>query len=805
MKLTFGTLPTGVTEGTTNESVVSITDDDVPAVTVSFAQAVFRVIEGESVGIRVNISPAASETIVIPITWVDEAGATPSDYSGVPGSISFSSGDTQQSFTVTAVDDQDDDDNEWIRLGFGPLPAGVTSGRGNVAAVSIVDNDVPAVTVSYEQGTYTVAEGSSVTVKVKLDVAPERTVTVPITHTPQDGATAADYSGVPTSVTFNGGDTEKTFTVTAPTDSDDDDGESVKLGFGTLPAGVAEGTTNEAVVKILDDILPVVTITPDVTEAFSNLHHSLFDVPVPTYTLTRTGSTALRLRVDLNIPQNPFVYRPNGETVTIPVGETSKQVKFGTISYYYNSEAGTLTVEVAARDRYVLGSPSTASITMQRIESPITLELMDGPSFEVSEDAGSVTFTVVATTAAGLPAPSRGWETDETWQMNWGLNSYAAGLGATAYDDYGPISQTRPVTGAWEADGDHFRHESTFRLNIIDDMIDEPDEGLTLILTESTQPFHWEDYIHRVCPDVTCRHTVTIIDDDTAGVTVSKTALTVTEEDTTGDTYTVVLSSQPTADVVVTVAGHAGTDVTAAPNPLTFTSLNWETPQTVTVKAGDDADTTNDSVTLTHSAASTDSGYDGILIADVTVTVADNDTAQVMGVMVTPGNAQLVLNWTAVDDATGYQVQWKSGGESYNTGDRQATVTPGTTTDYTIGGLSNGIEYTVQVIATRTGANDGLPSAEVKGTPVLPAVTVSYEQGTYTVAEGSSITVKVKLSVDPERTVTVPINKAPQGGVTTADYSGVPTSVTFNSGDTEKTFSFASQRPPTAWTTTARV
>ena len=93
------------------------------------------------------------------------------------------------------------------------------------------------------------------------------------------------------------------------------------------------------------------------------------------------------------------------------------------------------------------------------------------------------------------------------------------------------------------------------------------------------------------------------------------------------------------------------------------------------------------------------------------------DLAQVMGVGVVPGNAQLVVTWTAVDNATGYTVQWMSGGQGYNTGDRQATVTPGSTTRYTIPSLTNGTEYTVRVIATRTGATDGPPSAEVKGTP----------------------------------------------------------------------------------------
>ena len=212
------------------------------------------------------------------------------------------------------------------------------------------------------------------------------------------------------------------------------------------------------------------------------------------------------------------------------------------------------------------------------------------------------------------------------------------------------------------------------------------------------------------------------------GVTVSTTALTVTEQDTTGDSYTVALDTEPTATVTVTVAGHAGTDVTPNPTTLTFTSTTWSTAQTVTVTAGDDANTTDDTVTLTHSAASTDSGYGGIAIDEVAVTVSDNDTAQVTGVSVTSGNAQLVVNWTAVDNATGYQVQWKSGGQNYNTGNRQSTVTSGSTTSHTITGLTNGAEYTVRVSATRTDANDGPPSAEVTGTPavpIAPGVTVS--------------------------------------------------------------------------------
>ena len=58
-----------------------------------------------------------------------------------------------------------------------------------------------------------------------------------------------------------------------------------------------------------------------------------------------------------------------------------------------------------------------------------------------------------------------------------------------------------------------------------------------------------------------------------------------------------------------------------------------------------------------------------------------------------------------------------SGSQGYNTGDRQATVTSGSTTRHTIPSLINGTAYTVRVIATRTGVTDGPPSEEMTGTP----------------------------------------------------------------------------------------
>ena len=212
--------------------------------------------------IKVKLSADPKRTVTIPLAKTDQGGASSSDYSGVPANVTFQSGDTEKSFTFTATQDTEDDDGESVKLGFGTLPAKVTAGTTDEATVSITDDDKPAsVTVNFDKASYSVAEGGTVTVKLTLSEDPEMPVTVPLTKTGQGGATSSDYSGVPASVTFNAGETEKEFTFRAEQDTEDDDGESVKLTFGTLPSGVTAGDDDEATVSITDDDDPAVTVS----------------------------------------------------------------------------------------------------------------------------------------------------------------------------------------------------------------------------------------------------------------------------------------------------------------------------------------------------------------------------------------------------------------------------------------------------------------------------------------------------------------------------------------------------------------
>ena len=116
---------------------------------------------------------------------------------------------------------------------------------------------------------------------------------------------------------------------------------------------------------------------------------------------------------------------------------------------------------------------------------------------------------------------------------------------------------------------------------------------------------------------------VTVEDNDTRDVTVSTAALTVNEG--TMGTYTVVLDSQPTANVMVTPSRTGSTDVTFSPATLTFTALNWNTVQPVTVTAAQDSDAVDDSATISHAVTGGD--YVGVTVDSVVVTVNDDETA----------------------------------------------------------------------------------------------------------------------------------------------------------------------------------
>ena len=239
----------------------TITDNDDPAVTVSFGTGSHTVDEGETVEVTVTLSADPERAVSIPLTATAQDGASDGDYSGVPGSVVFQSGDTGKSFTFRATEDQVDDDGESVALGFGDLPLGVTAGSIASSTVSITDNDTRGVTVS--PTTLSVTEGGSGSYTVKLDTEPSENVTVEI------GGASGDVSANPTSLTFtpDNWDTERTVTVNAAVDGDAAADAAVTLTH-TVTGGDYQGVS-------ADDVTVTVTEndTAGVTVSFEKKDH----------------------------------------------------------------------------------------------------------------------------------------------------------------------------------------------------------------------------------------------------------------------------------------------------------------------------------------------------------------------------------------------------------------------------------------------------------------------------------------------------------------------------------------------------
>ena len=759
MKLTFGSLPDGVSASGTTEATVNITDDDTAGVTVNLTSLTLDEGGTATYTVVLDTEPTGDVTVTIQ----DPTDNT--DVTAGPASLAFTdqNWDTAQTVTVSAAQD-DNAGDETATITHTVAGYGTVTTADDVT-VAVADDAPDSLAVSFGQDTYTVDEGSNVTVKVKLDEDPERTVTIPITATDQDGASGDDYSGVPARVTFNSGDTEVDISFSAASDNVDDDGESVKLTFGSLPDGVSASGTTEATVNITDDDTAGVTVNPT------------------SLTLDEGGTATYTVVLDTE---------PTGDvTVTIQDPTDNTDVTAGPASLAFTDQnwdtAQTVTVSAAQDDN---AGDETATIT-HTVAGYGTVTTADDVTVAVADDApdslavsfGQDTYTVDEGSNVTVKV-----KLDADPERTVTIPITATDQDGASGDDYSGVpARVTFNSGDTEVD---------ISFSAASDNVD--DDGESVKLTFGSLP-------DGVSASGTTEATVNITDDDTAGVTVNPTSLTLDEGGTA--TYTVVLDTEPTGDVTVTIQDPTdNTDVTAGPASLAFTDQNWDTAQTVTVSAAQDDNAGDETATITHTVA----GYGTVTTADdVTVAVADDapdslavsfgqDTYTVAeGSSVTvkvkldadpERTVTIPITATDQDGASGDDYSGVPARVTFNSGDTEV--------DITFSAASDNVDDDGESVKLTFGSS--LPTGVTKGSTDeavvnitdddVPSVSVSFGQDTYTVDEGSNVTVKVKLDADPERTVAIPITTANRGGTSDSDYSGVPARVTFNSGDTEKSF-----------------
>ena len=231
-----------------------------------------------------------------------------------------------------------------------------------------------------------------------------------------------------------------------------------------------------------------------------------------------------------------------------------------------------------------------------------------------------------ASNAPLRPADPR--DVDTTVRVQFDPNSgatHAAGL-----DDFAPL-EVEDDQGAFQEveffdiaiPAGQTSGTATLRFKPVNDDVDEEDETVTLLGSELVAGDSAGSLPVRSA-------SFTIIDDDTRGITISPAstlvALSLVEGGEPG-TYSLVLDSQPTDTVVITLAGNQGGFLRLVPDTLTFTTSDWATPQTVSVMALDDGIVGGVPPTnfVTHQVSGGD--YGSVSVPDIQALITDTTQA----------------------------------------------------------------------------------------------------------------------------------------------------------------------------------
>ncbi len=586
-----------ITEGS---ATVIVNDNDDPPPNrpvVSIGVSPSSMIEGGTATFTLTANPAPTASISVAVRVTDSG-----DFAGAAAGLHTvsipSSG--AASLTIATTDDGTDEPN-------GTITATVNTGTGYAthntewsASATVNDNDDPgAITpvVSITGSPSSMTEGGTATFTLTASPAPQSHISVSVQVT-DSGDFATGGTG-PRTVTVDTTGTAS-FTVGTTDDNTDEPSGTITATVNADTGYAPHNTNGSASVTVNDNDdpppdTPVVSITASPS--------SLTEGSTATFTLTANPAPTGNISVAVTVAGGNFA-TSGARTVTVDTTGTAS-FTVGTDDDETDEPNGTITATVNTGTGY---SPhntnSRASVTVNDNDAgstdaaPTTDDstaddsTADDSTDDDSTDDEPIAVSTLALTDATVsegesvtvrltvtpPAPQA---LTITWRTQPGT--------ATAGTDY-PSEATGTVTipaGAATA---------TFTLATTADRIAEPSETFTVTLAGDLPA-------HVTVADGGATATITIEDDDIAGVTLTPATLHLSEAGETAP-LTVRLTSQPTAAVTVTVTSAPAAVATVTPATLTFTAATWATPQPVTVTAG-----TAGAATLTLTLASADPGY----------------------------------------------------------------------------------------------------------------------------------------------------------------------------------------------------
>ncbi|MBL9182873.1 MAG: DUF1800 family protein [Verrucomicrobiaceae bacterium] len=490
---------------------------------------------------------------------------------------------------------------------------------------TVLDNDDSRVVVAESGGSTTVSEdGTTDTYTLSLGRRPDAGTTTTVTLVPSSSGIQVSPAG-PFSFDETNWSVPVTVTVTTTNDATAEPPGTATITHNVTSTDETYNRVNSPVVlvNVLDND-PALNVTQ--TNIFTTVREG---------GTTGTGGTPNvgdTFTVGLN-GRNPAA----GTTVTVTLVPNAQiSVSPATVSFT-STDTATKTVTVTAVDDAVAESTphngfigfnvaSTDSYFNGAFVPPVTVYVTDNesPGVSIVESGGTTGTTEASTTTDSFTvvltqAPTANVVLDFNGGTQSRLSTTSTvGTGTTAALTFTPANWATAQT-LWTLPVDDSLAELR-HLAPITVAVSSPDTS----------------YASLSIPAVT--HIITDNDNNVAPnrvrITESSGFTSVTESTAT-DTFTVVLSQQPTAPVTLTFTGDA--EVSVSPSTLTFIpgatgSGTFNVAQTVTVRAVDDSIIEPAILhwgQVTATAASTDAAFDGIAITPVFSSVYDNDGVRI--------------------------------------------------------------------------------------------------------------------------------------------------------------------------------
>ncbi|OFX86890.1 MAG: hypothetical protein A2W99_04020 [Bacteroidetes bacterium GWF2_33_16] len=576
-----------------------------PTVTLSLDPTSSISENGGTTNVKATLSHTFNKTVTVNLVFSGTASG--SDYSVTASLISITSGNTNNTVSITGQDDALDENNETVIVDISSVTNGSESGTQQVTCTLTDDDATPTVTFTTESQ-LSVNETSTMTITAQLSAISGRDVTVPFTINGSSTATGAgtDYSITSSPLTITTGNTTANITITIATDYLDENNETIIVDMGA-PTNATQGTTTSHTATITDDDnTPTVTFTA-ASQSSANETGTL------TITAQLSAASGKNVTVPFTINGSSTAtgsgtdYSITGSPLNITAGNTIAEITITITSDVLDENNETVIVDMGTPTNATQGATTSHTATITDDDDVATVTFTSA-SQSSADETGTMNITAQLSAASGknvtVPFSVRG-------------SSTAIGGGTDYSITAGPLSITAGNTSA------------DITITITSDVLYENNE--TVIVDMGTPV--------NATQGATTSHTATISDDD-ATPTVTFTSASQLSADETGTmTITAQLSAISGRDVIFpftingsSTATGAGTDYSITGSPLNITAGNTSADIIITI-ATDVIDENNESVivdmgtptnatqgaTTSHTATITDD--------DATPTVAFNTTS----------------------------------------------------------------------------------------------------------------------------------------------------------------------------------